>query len=92
MARERAGMIFTASVSFSFAYAFIGLWSLIEEIMAFIGFILGSTRLAGKVFFFFQKSSQCAALDDQARSLILEMRMKGLIGDIFEIEPERLFF
>ena len=52
MARERAGMIFTASVSFSFAFAFIGLWSLIEEIMAFIGFILGSTRLAGKDFFF----------------------------------------
>ena len=52
MARERAGMILTASVSFSFAYAFIGLWSLIEEIMAFIGFILGSTRLAGKDFFF----------------------------------------
>ena len=52
MARERAGMIFTASVSFSFAYAFIGLWSLIEEIMAFIDFILGSTRLAGKDFFF----------------------------------------
>ena len=52
MARERAGMIFTASVSFSFAYAFIGLWSLIEEIMAFIGFILRSTRLAGKDFFF----------------------------------------
>ena len=52
MARERAGMIFTASVSFSFAYAFIGLWSLIEEIMAFIGFILGSTRVAGKYFFF----------------------------------------
>ena len=52
MARERAGMILTASVSFSFAYAFIGLWSLIEEIMAFIGFILRSTRLAGKDFFF----------------------------------------
>ena len=44
MAREKAGMIFTASVSFSFAYAFIGLWSLIEEIMAFVGFILFHDR------------------------------------------------
>ena len=44
------------------------------------------------IVFFLQKSSQCTALDDQARSLILEMRMIGLIGDIFEIEPERLFF
>ena len=63
MARERAGMIFTASVSFSFAYAFIGLWSLIEEIMAFIGFILGSTRLAGKVFFFSVSKNEVRLFD-----------------------------
>ena len=52
-------MIFTASVSFSFAYAFIGLWSLIEEIMAFIGFILFHDRKheAGrKSFLFFSKN------------------------------------
>ena len=55
MARERTGMIFTASVSFSFAYAFIGLWSLIEEIMAFIGFILFHDRKheAGRKSFLF---------------------------------------
>ena len=63
MARERTGMIFTASVSFSFAYAFIGLWSLIEEIMAFIGFILGSTRLAGKVFFFSVSKNEVRLFD-----------------------------
>ena len=63
MARERAGMIFTASVSFSFAYAFIGLWSLIEEIMAFIGFILGSTRLARKVFFFSVSKNEIRLFD-----------------------------
>ena len=63
MARERTGMIFTASVSFSFAYAFIGLWSLIEEIMAFIGFILGSTRLAGKVFFFSVSKNEVRSFD-----------------------------
>ena len=63
MARERAGMILTASVSFSFAYAFIGLWSLIEEIMAFIGFILRSTRLAGKVFFFSVSKNEIRLFD-----------------------------
>ena len=63
MARERAGMIFTASVSFSFAYAFIGLWSLIEEIMAFIGFILGSTRLAGKSFLFSVSKNEVRLFD-----------------------------
>ena len=67
MARERAGMIFTASVSFSFAYAFIGLWSLIEEIMVFIGFILFHDRkhqTVRKSFLFYSVSKNEVRLFD----------------------------